>query len=89
MSTLRTKRSRPGALDRRAGEPGAEGGIVEAGQLRQRQRRQIVPLHEPRLAAGLRELVPGADGEAIVAAEDPVADARRAAPPEYGPYARW
>ena len=66
-----------GALDRRAGEPRAERRIVEAGEVRRaaapRDRRAARSFAS---RPGLRELVPGADGQAIVAAEDPVADAR-------------
>ena len=74
ISTLRRKRSRPTRL---IGEPSkrarnaasssarssASGGLPAA--------RRGLKLH---LARGLRELVPGADGEAIVAAIDAVAD---------------
>ncbi len=63
------------ALDRGAGEAGPEGGIVEAGEVRERRRGEVLALLEADLAPGLRELVPRADGEAIVAAEHAVADA--------------
>ena len=64
----------PGALDGRAGEALAEGGIVERQQLGQRRRiraRQRLQLGQAR---GLGELVPRAHGEAVVAAEHAVAD---------------
>ena len=50
-------------------------GVVQAGEAGKRRRGEILPLGELRLAAPLRKLVPGADRQAIVAAEDPVADA--------------
>ena len=69
------------ALDRRAGEagcgkPASSSRRVRpaAGASRSSRAAQL------RLAPGLGELVPGADGEAIVAAEDAVADRRRAIP---------
>jgi hypothetical protein len=62
------------ALDRRTGETRAEGRIVETRQIGEVRRGQILALGELRLASDLSEFVPGADREAIVAAEDPVAD---------------
>ena len=65
-----------GALDRRAAEAGAEGGVVES---KKRGERRIVASRSRaqfRLARGLRELVPGTDGETVVAAEDAVAHRR-------------
>ena len=66
-----------GALHRRAGEERAEGRVVEAGEFGQRRRRRGPPGrpggHRRR---GAGELVPGADREAIVAAEHAVADRR-------------
>ena len=65
------------ALDRRAREQRAEGGIVERQQVGERRLAQIVARRRasPRDAA-LRELVPRADGKAVVAAIDAVADRR-------------
>ena len=62
------------ALDRRFGESRAERGIVEPRQIGERGRAQFVARGEFGFAAGLRELVPRADREAIVAAIDAVAD---------------
>src|SRR6185369_7352395 len=62
------------ALDRRTSETGAESGVIETGQFGERRRLEILTLLQPRLAPGLRELVPGADGEAVVAAKNAVAD---------------
>ena len=66
----------PGALDRRAGETRAEGGVVEP----RRARRAAAPRDSSRCTSrasrpACGELVPGADREAVVAAEDAVADA--------------
>ena len=61
------------ALDGRAGKLGAEGGFVEDGEVRERRRGKIVAGLQFHLAGRLRELVPRADGEAIVAAIDAVA----------------
>ena len=64
------------ALDRRAREQRPEAGIVERQQVGQRRRSQIVAGGELRLRCGLRELVPRADREAVVAAIDAIADRR-------------
>ena len=62
------------ALDRRAGEARAKARVVEPRELGQRRRAQIVPRGELRLGRAARELVPRADREAVVAAEDAIAD---------------
>src|SRR5207302_9043435 len=62
-----------GALDRRFGKQRAGRRVVEPRQLGELWRSQGVPRGKLGLAAGLRELVPGADGEAIVAAVDAIA----------------
>src|SRR6185437_16562798 len=64
------------ALYRRAREALPEGGIVEPGELRQERRRGRIAGRKAGLARRPREFVPGADGEAIVAAVDAVADQR-------------
>jgi hypothetical protein len=64
---------RTDTLDRRAGETRPEGGIVEAGKFGQQRCRR--PLARRIGGVGrLRELVPGADRQAIVAAIDAVAN---------------
>ena len=79
----------PGALDRRAGETARGRRRRRAG----RARRAAAP-RAPRAARSRAsrpacgELVPGADREAVVAAEDAVADAVRAAPARSAPCAR-
>ena len=65
------------ALDRAAGEPAPEGRIVERGQLGQWRATQVLARLQLQLGRGLGELVPRADGEAIVAAIDAVAHQRR------------
>ena len=67
-------------LDRRAGKAGAEGGVVERRQFGERRRVQVLAGGELGLAAERGELVPGADGEAVVAAVNPVADRRPQGP---------
>jgi len=62
----------PGALDWRLRKQRAECSIVEAREFGERRAAQVVARSELRLAAGLRELVPWAHGEAIVAAIDAV-----------------
>ncbi len=62
------------ALDRGFCEQRAEGGIVEPCEFGERRLAQLSARGQFCLAADLRELVPGADGEAIVAAIDAVAD---------------
>ena len=76
ISTLRTKRSRPMRLTGALGEQRAESRIVEPGKFGQRRRAQRVARGKLRLVPGLRELVPRADRQAIVAAIDAVADQR-------------
>ena len=61
------------ALDRALGEEGAEGRVVEGGEVGERRARAGLARVQRRLAAGLGELVPGADGQAVVAAVDAVA----------------
>ena len=56
------------------GEQRAERRVVEPRELGERGALQLVARGELRLAAGLRELVPRADRQAIVAAVDAVAD---------------
>ena len=74
ISTLRTKRSRPMRLTGDLAKTRAECGVVEPRELGQRGRAQLVARGKLRLAPRLRELVPGADRQAIVAAIDAVAD---------------
>src|SRR5690606_4767936 len=62
------------ALDRRAGEMRAERCVVQSRQLGERGGIEVVAGGELRLSRRLGVLVPGADGEAIVAAIDAVAD---------------
>ena len=90
ISTLRTKRSRPMRLTGEPAKQRAEAGVVE----RERVRRAAAPRDpsrggELRFARGLRELVPGADGEAVVAAIDAVADRARGTRAGSAPCARW
>ena len=73
ISTLRTKRSRPIRLTGLPANRRAEARIVQAGQLGQRRRDEIVARLQLQLAARLRELVPRADGQTVVAAVDAVA----------------
>ena len=89
ISTLRTKRSRPMRL---IGEPensarnaasSSAASSASAGRVEVRPRLQL------RLARGLRELVPRADGEAVVAAIDPVAHRRAELAPGSARHARW
>ena len=87
-ATLRTKRSRPVRLIGVPAKRARKAASSRRARSASGRRREVLALHEPRLAAGLRELVPGADREAVVAAEDAVADALRAAPPGCAPCAR-
>ena len=64
------------ALDGRAGEEAPEAGVVEGGELGQGWGFQLRALAEIGLLRRLGEFVPGADGEAIVAAIDAVAHER-------------
>jgi len=70
------------ALDRALGEQGAEGGIVQRQQVRQRRRLQRIARLKPGLRRGLGELVPRTGGQTVVAAVDAVArgDAELARP---------
>ena len=78
-----------GALHRGLGEHRAERRVVELRKLGERRRARHVARGELGVAAGLRELVPRADREAVVAAVDAVADQRRATRAGSGPCARW
>src|SRR5690606_5321772 len=67
----------PDPFDRRSREQLAEARIVERQQLGKPRRRQLGPRQErlvPR--GGLRELVPRANGQGIVAAVDAISDPR-------------
>src|SRR6202007_1464330 len=64
------------ALEGGAGEAPPEGGFIERRELGQRRRGELGTRREGRLAGVLRELVPRAGGEAIVAAVDAVAEQR-------------
>ncbi len=63
-----------GTLDRTAGEERPERRLIEAGELGERGRVEIGARSEFRFPPDAREFVPGADGETIVAAVDPIAD---------------
>src|SRR5206468_11833690 len=63
-------------LDRRSAEPGAEQRVAEGGELGEWRGHEVGPLAQLGLAAQAGELVPGADGEAVVAAVDAVAEER-------------
>ena len=76
ISTLRTKRSRPMRLTAVLAKQRAEGGVVERAPVGQLRRTQGLARGKLGLAAGLRELVPRTDGEAVVAAIDAVAHRR-------------
>ena len=62
------------ALDRRAAKARPEAGVVERQRAPPAAAREIVAGGELRLRAALGELVPRADGEAVVAAIDAIAD---------------
>src|SRR6185369_17880867 len=64
------------ALDGRAREEAAEAGVVEGGELGQGRGFQLRALAEVGLVRRFGELVPGADGEAVVAAIDAIAHER-------------
>ena len=72
--TLRRKRALPDALDRAAGEAGAERRVVEAGEFGERRSVEVGARGKLRLAPGMSEFVPRADGQAVVAAVDAIAD---------------
>ena len=72
--TLRTKARPADPLDRAAGEEGPERRVVEAGEFGQRRRIEVGARGKLRLPSGARELVPRADGQAVVAAIDAIAD---------------
>ncbi len=76
ISTLRMKRFRPVRLIGEPGELGTEGRVVEREQIDERRRLQIRARPQLRLPRLMRELVPGADRQAIVAAVDSVAHQR-------------
>ena len=63
-------------LDRRAGKEGAEAGIVEPAEVVQRRRLEIGAGGEFHLPARFGELVPRADGQAVVASVDSVSHLR-------------
>ena len=88
ISTLRTKRSRPmrliGEPENRLRKPASS----RAGQLGQAGR-QLRPRLQLRLAAAAGELVPGADGQAVVAAIDAVAHGPRGTRAGSARDARW
>ncbi len=65
-----------GALHRRFGEQRAERRVIEPRKIGEPRRAQFLSGHELRLAGGFGEFVPGTHREAIVAAEDAVADGR-------------
>ena len=73
ISTLRTKRSRPVRLIEVLANSERNCASSSRAKFRERGRAQRVARGELGLAAGDRELVPRADGEAIVAAIDAVA----------------
>ena len=78
ISTLRTKRSRPVRLIGVPAKRAPERGVVESEQGRRAAGcRSPARAAKPRLAGRCRELVPRADGEAVVAAEHAIADRPR------------
>src|SRR5262249_17996734 len=62
------------ALDRRLRKHLSERRVVETGEIGEPRNRQFLTRGEFALAAGLREFVPGAYRETIVATEDAIAD---------------
>src|SRR5690606_29353765 len=62
------------ALHGRSREHLAKAGIVELRQVGEARRGELGPWREGGLPRALRELVPGTDGQAVVAAIDAVAD---------------
>ena len=66
----------PGALDGGLRECDPKGGIVEPSERREARRVQRLARREGRLGMGARELVPRADGQAVVATIDSVAHGR-------------
>ncbi len=76
-------------LDGRGRKKAAESPVVEAGELGELGRDKIFVCREVRLMSGLRELVPGADRQAIVASKDAVADGFTEFAMRYAPCARW
>src|SRR5690606_29076176 len=62
----------PDALDRRAGKKRAKRRIVEPEEVREPWLLQVLPRHELGLGCRVGELVPRADGEAVVATIDAV-----------------
>ena len=64
----------PDPLDRRAGKNFAESSVVELRQIGQQGRGQFGPGVKGRIPRGAGELVPGTNGQAVVAAIDAIAD---------------
>ena len=86
--------AQPALVARCGGSPSLRCGcrnsvFVPREQLHQRGAVEVVARAEIRLVGALGELVPGADQLAVVAAEDAVADQRRAVLPESRLRARW
>ena len=79
IRTLRTKRSRPMRLIGEAENRARKAASSRDGEIGERRRVEVVAGGELRFPRRLRELVPRADREAIVAAIDAVADR----PPEF------
>ncbi len=79
------------AADALDGERGTARGTPHrrAAPARPAAAREVRRAPQLRLARGLREFVPRADRQAIVAAIDAVADQRRGSRAGYGPCARW
>ena len=76
ISTLRRKRARPMRLTALLANSARKRRVVEPGQFGERRRAQRRARRKLRLAAGVREFVPRADRQAIVAAVDAVAHQR-------------
>ena len=62
------------ALDRAADKQGPKGRLVEAGEFGEGRRVQVGARRKLRFPAKARELVPRADGKAVVAAVDAIAN---------------
>ena len=76
ISTLRTNRSRPMRLTGLPAKRRRKPASSKRGELGQRRCDQVLARLQLHLVGGLRVLVPRADGEAVVAAVDPVAHQR-------------
>ena len=76
ISTLRTKRSRPMRLTGEPANSARKPASSSVGQLGQAGRRQVGARLQLGVRGGAGEAVPRADGQAIVAAIDAVADQR-------------